>query len=87
MFEWVTKEGWLCIPRKLSKEDAIEKACSSNTANEVSKRELFKLFLQSPARIKTNISLKLPQIIVASLMNVPPITVVPLVNALQIQLL
>jgi hypothetical protein len=31
--------------------------------------------------------LKLPQIIVASLMNVPPITVVPLVNALQIQLL
>jgi hypothetical protein len=60
MFEWVMKEGWLRIPRKLSKKDAIEKACSSNTANEVSKREIFKLFLQSPACIKTDISLKLP---------------------------
>jgi hypothetical protein len=47
------------MPRKRLEEDATEKASSSNTTNEVSGRELFKLFLQSPERIKIDISLKL----------------------------
>jgi hypothetical protein len=44
MFNWVMKEGWPHIPRKWSKEDAIEEANSSNTINKISKRKLFKLF-------------------------------------------
>ncbi len=45
MLNWVMKEGWPHIPRKLSKEDAIEEACSSNIVNEVYRREIFKPFL------------------------------------------
>jgi hypothetical protein len=54
------EERWLRIPRKRLEEDAIEEASTSNTANELFGRELFKLFLQSLKHIKTNISLKLP---------------------------
>ncbi len=48
MFDWVTKEGRPHIPKKRSKEDVIKKTSSSNTANKVFGRELFKLFLQNP---------------------------------------
>jgi hypothetical protein len=65
MLDRVTKEGWPHIPRKLSKEDAIEEACSSNIVNEVSTRELFKLFLQSLECIKIDIFSKLLPTIVA----------------------
>ncbi len=54
------EERWLRIPRKRLEEDAIEEVSTSNTANELFGRELFKLFLQSLKHIKTNISLKLP---------------------------
>ncbi len=87
LFDWVTKEGWSCTPNKLSKEDATKEACSNNTANEISRRKLFKLIFQSLEHIKTGISLKLPMIIAALIMNVPPIMVVPLANVLRIQLL
>ncbi len=60
MFNWFMEERWLRIPRKRLEEDAIEEASTSNTANELFGRELFKLFLQSLKHIKTNISLKLP---------------------------
>jgi hypothetical protein len=82
MFNWVREEVSPHIPRKCSKEDAIEKANSSNIANEVSRRELFKLFFQSLEHVKTNISLKLPSTIVALIMNIPPIMVIPFVNVL-----
>ncbi len=79
--------GWLCILRKWSKEDAIKEASSSNTTNKVSRKKLFKLFFQSPERIETNISLKLPLTIVTLIMNVPPIIAIPFINVLRIQLL
>jgi hypothetical protein len=82
MFNWIAKEGWPHIPRKQSKEDATKKTSSSNTANEVSRRKLFKLFFKSPEHIKTNISLKLSPTIVALIMNVPPIMAVPFANVL-----
>jgi hypothetical protein len=82
MFNWITKEGWSHIPRKWSKEDAIEEANSSNIADEVFRRKLFKLFFKSLEHIKTNISLKLLSTIVALIMNVPPIMVVPFANVL-----
>jgi hypothetical protein len=78
------EEGWMHIPRKQSKEDAIEKASSSNTANKVSRRKLFKLFFKSPECIKTNIFLKFPLTIVTLIMNVPPIMAIPLANVLRI---
>ncbi len=65
MLDWVIEGGWLHIPRKRSKEDATEEANNSNIVNKVFGRELFKLFLQSPKHIKTNILLKLPSTIVA----------------------
>ncbi len=60
MFNWFMEERWPHIPRKWLEEDAIEEVSNSNTTNEVSGRKLFKLFLQSPKRIKIDISLKLP---------------------------
>jgi hypothetical protein len=54
------EKTWLRIPKKRLEEDATKEANNSNTANEVSTKELFKLFLQSPECIKTDISLKLP---------------------------
>jgi hypothetical protein len=84
MFNWVTKEGWPHIPRKWSKEDATKEVNNNNIVNEISRRKLFNFFFQSSECIKINISLKLPPTIVALIMNVPPITVVPLVNDLRI---
>jgi hypothetical protein len=81
-FDWVTKEGWLHIPRKRSENDATKEANNNNIVNEGSKRKLFKLFLQSPKHVKINILLKLPPTTITSIMNVPPITVVSLVNEL-----
>ncbi len=74
------------IPRKRSKEDATEEANSSNTANEIFRRKLFKLFFKSLEHLKTNISLKLPSTIIALIMSVPPIIAVPLANVLRIYL-
>jgi hypothetical protein len=86
MFNWVMEEGWPCIPRKWSKEDATKEVSSGNIVNEVSRRKSFKIFFQSPECIKTNIFLKLPPTIAALIMNVPPIMAVPLANVLRIQL-
>ncbi len=67
-------------------EDAIEEASSNNIANKVSRRELFKLFLYSLEWVKTSITLNLPLITIALVMNVPPIMAIPSTNALEIQL-
>jgi hypothetical protein len=45
MFDWVTKAGWSCVPKKQSKNDVIEEANSNNIVNKVSGKELFKIFL------------------------------------------
>jgi len=36
MFDWVTKEGWLYIPRKRLENDATKEANNNNIVNEVS---------------------------------------------------
>jgi hypothetical protein len=82
MFNWITKKGWPHIPRKRPKEDATKEASSSNNANKVLKRKLFKLFFKSPECIKINIFLKLPLTIVALIMNVSPIMTIPFANVL-----
>jgi hypothetical protein len=84
MFDWVTEEGWLHIPRKRLEEDVIEEANNGNIANEVYEKELFKLFIQSLECIKTNIFLKLPLTTTTSIMEVPPIMVIPLTIVLRI---
>jgi hypothetical protein len=82
MLNWILEQGWMHIPRKQSKEDAIEEASSTNTNNKVSRRKIFKLFFKSLECIKINIFLKFPLIIVTLIMNVPPIMAVPLANVL-----
>ncbi len=82
MFDQVTEEGWLHIPRKRLEEDAIEEANNGNIASEVYEKQLFKLFIQSLECIKINISPKLPLTTIASIMEVPPIMAIPLTNVL-----
>jgi hypothetical protein len=76
----------LRIPRKHLEEDVTKKANSSNAIDEAFGRDLFKLFLQRPECIKTGILLNPPLIIVTPIMNLLPIMVILLVNALHIQL-
>jgi hypothetical protein len=54
------EKRWPHIPRKRLEGHAIKEASNSNITNKVSGREVFKIFLQSPKRIKIDISLKLP---------------------------
>jgi hypothetical protein len=72
--------------QKIIKEDATKKTNSSNIVNEVSRKELFKLFFQNHECIKIDTSLKLPPPIATFIMNTPPIMVVPHANGLRIQL-
>jgi hypothetical protein len=76
----------LQIPRKQSKEDVTKEASSSNIDDEAFGRNLFKLFFQSPKRIKTKIPLNPPLTTVTPIMNLPPIMAIPHANALHIQL-
>lgn len=82
--DWVMEEGWLQIPRKQYEKYVIKEASSSNVDDKAFGRELFKLFLQSPERIKTIIPLNPPPTTITLVMNLPPIMVVPLANALHI---
>ncbi len=70
MFNWVTEKGWLRIPRIWSEGDVIEETNSSNITNEIFRRKLFKLFLQSHECIKINIYLNLPQTTTTLIMNI-----------------
>jgi hypothetical protein len=71
------EEGCLQIPRKQYEEYVIKEASSSNVVDKAFGRELFKLFLQSPERIKTRILLNPPPTTITPMMNLPPIMVVP----------
>jgi len=43
--DWVTKEGWLRIPRKWSNKDVTKEVSNNDVVDKTFGRKLFKLFL------------------------------------------